>query len=147
MKFLKFLAIPVLGVLLPLLLFELLFRLLSLFSTPNPSSDRPKFYYKHELASGPQDRLNAEIKAPNTFRIAAIGDSITFAPNLQVDDAYPARLERLLNLNKTDLKAEVLNYGVPGFSTAKEVPLVEKALSDKEAVEVTWTRKSDSATS
>jgi lysophospholipase L1-like esterase len=131
MKLFKILIVTVVGIALPLVFFEVLVRLFSLFGGPQAASDRPDFYYKHERASGPQDLINSGEKPARTFRIAAVGDSITFAPNLQVDDAYPARLERLLNLNDTELKAEVLNYGVPGLSTLKEIPQVQKALDNK----------------
>lgn len=61
-----------------------------------------------------------------------VGDSFSFAPQMQYDDSFSKRLERLLNANATDSpkspRAEVINLGVPGHSTVHEVRTVEEAL-------------------
>lgn len=69
-------------------------------------------------------------KAPDTFRIITIGDSATFGPQIQFDDTFSKRLERMMNLNDVEKgKVEVLNWGVPGSSTARQVGAVSKAVS------------------
>ncbi|MCB0344253.1 MAG: SGNH/GDSL hydrolase family protein [Bdellovibrionales bacterium] len=90
--------------------------------TPTLKNDRPQAYYKPEASKFFQDY---PIEPKNTdgsvFRIAVLGDSFTFAPNMQFDDAFPKRLERMLNLNVSPIRAEVFNYGVPGYSTMHEI--------------------------
>ena len=99
-------------------------------------NDRPKNYYTPADSANLQDYKVLKPKPKNTFRIAAVGDSFTFGPYLQFDDAYPKRLERWLNLNRTraipeqdnPVNIEVINYGVPRFSTFHEVGAVKQAL-------------------
>ncbi len=106
---------------------------------PPPSKaqwqDRPNFYYLPEDAENLQGNIHSKQKDPGAFRIAVIGDSFTFAPFMQFDDGFPARLERMLNLRRPGdggqgKRVEVMNYGVPGFSTSHEVPLAKRALDE-----------------
>lgn len=68
-------------------------------------------------------------KPQGTFRIAVIGDSFSFAPYMQFDDAFPRRLERMLNLEGTK-KVEVVNLGVPGYSSSHEVREARKSIQE-----------------
>jgi len=114
------------GIFMSLLAIEILFRLLW---RPDPKwNDRPFAYYKPELSETMQDYPHDPQKRPADFRIAVVGDSYTFAPFMQFTDAFPKRLEQMLNLNNTQHKVEVINYGVPAYSTSHEVASVETAL-------------------
>lgn len=93
-------------------------------------NDRPKEYYISERSETFQDYPHSEVKPSNTYRVAVIGDSFTFAPYMQFDDAFPKRIERYLNLNNVPKKVEVINYGVPAYSTNHEVPVVKRALKE-----------------
>lgn len=56
-------------------------------------------------------------KPPNTFRILNLGDSIVMGWGVRMEDTYGRRLESLLNEEGNgDLKFEVINAGVPGWS-------------------------------
>ena len=50
---------------------------------------------------------------------------------MQFTDSFPKILERMLNLNDTSLKAEVINYGVPAYSTSHEEATVKRAIRDE----------------
>jgi hypothetical protein len=50
---------------------------------------------------------------------------------MQFTDAFPKVLERMLNLNEGDQRAEVINYGVPAYSTSHEVATTERAVRDE----------------
>lgn len=89
--------------------------------------DRPKFYFGHQGQENLQDYPYSPEKPANTFRIGVVGDSYTFAPFMQFTDAFPKILERMLNLNETAHRAEVINYGVPAYSADHEAPVVKKA--------------------
>jgi lysophospholipase L1-like esterase len=114
-------------------LVEVLFRTVLSESNLKPKewSDRPSYYYVPEGAKTLQDRPHSPQKAPNTFRIAVVGDSFSFAPYMQFDDTFAKRLERMLNLNSSSLHAEVINYGVPRYSTSHEVAVTEKAIAEQ----------------
>lgn len=116
------------GLLLSLLLIELAFRLFpsERFLT-RFAPDRPARYYFPEDSAGNIDRAYPS-KKESAFRIAVVGDSFAFGFGNQFDDAFPKRLERLLNLNTGQRKAEVINFSVPSYSAADEKLLVEKAV-------------------
>ena len=119
------------GVVLGLLLLEVAVRaVLRVAAASAVKPDRPPYYYRY---AGTQSYANDSFslqKPSNVFRIVAVGDSFTFPHLMQLDDAYPKRLERMLNLSKAPgLRAEVLNWGVSGLCTVQELPLVQKALT------------------
>lgn len=75
-------------------------------------------------------------KPPGTFRIVALGDSLTFGYGVRVDEAWPAALERALAADPAlpellgGRRPEVLNMGVAGYGTRDEAAVLEhKALA------------------
>jgi hypothetical protein len=66
-------------------------------------------------------------KPAGVFRVAVIGDSISFGLHVQYDDAWPKRLERMLNNNAGGRKVEVMNFAQPGLSTFQEVDDLREA--------------------
>ena len=130
-KLIQGLAVSFFGIFLSLLIIEAAFRLIANYKPSAPKwSDRPKFYFKDESAETIQDYAYSKKKPSGRFRIAVVGDSFTFAPYMQFTDAFPKKLEQMLNLNDVKLRAEVINYGVPAYSTTHEVPVVRKAIEE-----------------
>ncbi len=65
-------------------------------------------------------------KPKNVFRIAVVGDSVTFGWRQRLEDTYPKKLEQLLRQNEGgNLKFEVLNFGVGGYNAEQEIELVK----------------------
>jgi len=60
-------------------------------------------------------------KAPATFRILVLGDSVTFGHGALYETSYPFILEQRLRDWRPDVKWEVWNLGVPGYNTAQEL--------------------------
>jgi hypothetical protein len=60
-------------------------------------------------------------KAPGTFRILVLGDSVTFGHGALYETSYPFLLEQRLREWRPDVKWEVWNLGVPGYNTAQEL--------------------------
>ena len=123
---------PVVGLALSVGLLELTVRL---FIPANREqgpgwSDRPLFYFRSPDVPSMQDYPYLVPKPAQMFRVAAIGDSFTFAPYMQFTDTYVKKLEAMLNLRDGARTTEVLNYGVPAYSTSHEVSVVEKAVND-----------------
>jgi lysophospholipase L1-like esterase len=72
----------------------------------------------------------AEIETPKPegrFRIAVLGDSVTFGNGVGGDESYPAQLARRLQ-EATSLSIEVINAGVPGYDTWQQALLLEEVV-------------------
>lgn len=72
-------------------------------------------------SAGLRDREFPETKPPGTFRIAAVGDSITYGYGCPRAQSYPKFLERFLRAaRKPDApELEVMNFGVTGYNAPK----------------------------
>jgi lysophospholipase L1-like esterase len=95
-----------------------------------PWQDRPSTYFIPEGALTMQDFPHSTTKPKGTIRIAVVGDSFSFAPYMQFDDTFAKRLERWFNLNQHQPRVEVINYGVPRYSTSHEIAVVEQAIKE-----------------
>lgn len=127
------LLLIVFGLAISLLFIELAFRIARPAIVEHAKwEDRPTHWYLPESSLEPRDFYYSPHKAPGVFRIVVVGDSFTYGGKGQFDDAFSKRLERMLNLNNKQPKVEVLNWGVPGYSTAQEAWLVKRALSEYE---------------
>jgi lysophospholipase L1-like esterase len=69
-------------------------------------------------------------KRPGVVRIACVGDSWTFGMNVDQDRSYPARLEALLAGESPPRPAEVLNFGVLGYSSFQGLQVLERRVLD-----------------
>jgi len=65
-------------------------------------------------------------KKKGTFRIVALGDSITFGLAVPAEDTFPKLLEKRLNDGLADGKYEVINAGCPGYNTFFERTFYER---------------------
>ncbi len=69
-------------------------------------------------------------KPENTLRIVAIGDSIPFG--FLTENPYPEELQRLLKFSKpkdSPIKYEVINAGIPGYSSWQVLKLFRRDIS------------------
>lgn len=57
-------------------------------------------------------------KRPELFRILVLGDSVTFGHGQPLEETFPRRLEELLT--RAGYRVEVLNAGIPGWSTYQQ---------------------------
>ena len=65
-------------------------------------------------------------KPNNTFRIIALGDSMTEGVFVAVNDTWPKQLERKLNKLNLTLQFEVFNFSIAGAGTLEEVKTLEE---------------------
>ena len=72
---------------------------------------------------GFRDKEYSIEKDAGTFRIVALGDSVTFGNFLLAEDTYPDQLEALWA--ETGKAVEVLNLGLGGYDTVQEVATLE----------------------
>lgn len=88
-------------------------------------SDNPGLFWELDPSSslinsaGFRDREFDRERFPDTVRIAALGDSVTFGYGVPLEDSFPKVLERILN--ETRPGHEVLNFGVGGYNTSQEI--------------------------
>lgn len=122
------LALLCLGVFISLSLLEVGVRVFNKLNVPVVWRDRPSRWYVPEGTVDNRDFYYPPEKAEGVFRVIVVGDSFTYGGKGHFDDTFPKRLERMLNLNEHQRKVEVLNWGVPGYSTAQEYELVKKAV-------------------
>jgi hypothetical protein len=71
---------------------------------------------------GFRDRERTRAKPPGTFRIAVLGDSMTEAVQVDLEQTFTYRLEE--TLRAAGRTVEVLNFGMNGYSTAQELLLL-----------------------
>lgn|GEM_PF-976234 len=82
-------------------------------------------------SKGLRDVEHEEKPAPDTLRVALLGDSFMQAPDIDLERSFPRLLEHRL----IGQKAEVINFGVIAYSTAQELlTLKEEALKYKPKV-------------
>ena len=65
-------------------------------------------------------------KPPNTYRIIALGDSMTEGPWISTNDTWPKQLEKKLNELNLSYKFEIFNFGRGGANTKEEVELFKR---------------------
>lgn len=79
-------------------------------------------------SQGFHDREHTIAKPPNTIRIAVLGDSFTEAFQVAQEKSFASVMERKLQEcpHAANSQIEVLSFGVSGFSTARELILLQK---------------------
>lgn len=66
-------------------------------------------------------------RGPAAYRIAALGDSFTFGYGVEEEQAWPRRLEAMLNEGRSPgRRVEVLNLGIGGYGTWQEAALLDE---------------------
>lgn len=82
-------------------------------------------------SKGFRDREFGLKKEQGAYRIISLGDSITYGvPEklVRMEDTYPERLEILLNSHFPERKFEVINAGVPGYSSYQGLMYLKELL-------------------
>jgi lysophospholipase L1-like esterase len=88
-------------------------------------------------SEGFRDNEFPKEKLPSEFRIVCLGDSWTVGSNVNRDESYPYLLEELLNREYPNLKFEVFNLGVFGYTSLQGLKLMDRALELKPDIIVT----------
>lgn len=80
---------------------------------------------------GLRDSEHSISKAPNTFRVALLGDSATEGVQVPLNDTYGKQLEQLLNKQvlKNQQHAEVINFGCSSYSNGQEALQLEEQVA------------------
>lgn len=88
-------------------------------------SQNPILYVEHDTSAqginrwGTRDPDFQQDKSPETYRIAVIGDSVSFGYGVNYAESYPYILQSILNQNreKTPKKnpVEIINFSVSGY--------------------------------
>jgi len=102
---------------------ELFFRLAPDLDVPKTGN--PRIFDLRTDSRGLRSAEPALPKPPGTYRVLAVGDSCTFGSGAGQADTWPAQLERELSRARGDLRFEVLNAGVPGFTSYQALRYLE----------------------
>lgn len=96
-------------------------------------------------SDGMRDREYTLKKPKGTFRVAVVGDSITFPDGVSIEDAYHSLLEEELNRNSRSIRYEFLNFGVPNYGPREYLAVMEeKALRyDPDLILIGFTARND----
>ena len=86
---------------------------------------------------GFRDNYYPKIKENGIFRIAIIGDSVTYGVGVSFEDTFSKRLEHSLNSN-SDQKYEVLSFGVIGYNTVQQLALWREEIVEFSPDLVIW---------
>lgn len=65
-------------------------------------------------------------KPHDVYRIIVLGDSWTFGTGIALEDTYAKQLEQLLNAKPSLMRYEVINAGVGGFNTVREIEFMKE---------------------
>lgn len=66
-------------------------------------------------------------KPEGVFRIAVLGDSFVFGWGVEEEESFVSLIgKRLTELSGDDVRVQMLNFGVPGYSTFQEVAAYEE---------------------
>jgi len=78
-------------------------------------------------SQGMRDEERSIPKPPGTLRIAVLGDSVTEARQVPLEETFCFRLERQLKhcSEMQGRDVQVLNFGVPGYGTAQELLMLQ----------------------
>ena len=80
---------------------------------------------------GMRDQERSISRPANTYRIALLGDSFSFGWGVKLEDSFAYKMEQILNkISKGSPRFEVLNFGVPGYSTFQEVEAFKRFALD-----------------
>src|SRR6185369_3084342 len=74
---------------------------------------------------GMRDHEPLPADTPSLERIAVVGDSFVFGLGLPQEDVFTEVLERDLNGASDGRRYDVLNFGVPGYSSQEEASVLE----------------------
>ncbi|NOZ84768.1 MAG: SGNH/GDSL hydrolase family protein [Deltaproteobacteria bacterium] len=127
-----------------LLVLELCFRLVftlppghrqvwrntDLVPTPEPDMEfinRPRGGTDPVCNQGFRGTCPVRKKRPGIYRIAVIGDSVTYGEGVPGNEAYPARLRSLLE-RRLSKPVEVINAGTPGYDIVQAVAMYSHRL-------------------
>lgn len=81
--------------------------------------------YVHLNKMGFRDHNFKLDKKGSAFRIAVVGDSFAFGQGIDEDERFSNLLEKKLN-DASNVKFEVMNFGIPGAETIDEVKTLKK---------------------
>jgi len=103
----------------PLLVYEL---------TPHAETTRQGILYKINAAGFRDDEfpIQATPKQPKEYRIVVLGDSVAWGWGVDMNQAWPQRLEEELKTSLNNPQISVYNLAVNGYATPQEVRIFSK---------------------
>ncbi len=73
--------------------------------------------HKWKMRTNVHGLRGREVRDDGTIRILALGASTTYGFGVEEEESYPLRLERVLNAGASPPRYQVINAGVPGYTS------------------------------
>lgn len=73
---------------------------------------------------GLRDQEYSIEKPVNTYRVAIVGDSVTFGLGVKQEEGYPEVLEKKLQLALPHKNVEVINFGIPAYNGQQKLAMI-----------------------
>jgi hypothetical protein len=64
------------------------------------------------------------------LRVLCLGNSLTFGAGVEDGETYPGQLQEILGSRLPDIKSEVINGGIVGFTITQYIPYLRKVLPE-----------------
>lgn len=95
--------------------------------TPGFEGDLHRSEFQTHFTTGQSGlrRADPRPRQPNTVRVLILGDSLTWGFGVADEETFVVRLETLLATTYPELDIQVLNGGVPGYSTADQLAFLQ----------------------
>ncbi len=89
-------------------------------------------------SAGFRDLERAQDKPTGTYRIAAVGDSVTMQLEIPFEQLYVQRLQHRLEQELPEMRVEILNFGVTGYGAAQTSALLARDVATFSPDAVVW---------
>ena len=129
--------LPMISLLIFFLIVEVIFRFIIVYKDTNKTvagivEFDPDLIWRLKprssgiLATNELGFRDSSYKSNSDYKILLLGDSVSWGDGVEMKQSYPFLLEEMLNRNYPGKTFEIINTGVPGYSTFQQLIYLKK---------------------